>query len=421
MRRASVRVRTWSNHPSPVRPEPVEGRSFLSASVQKKGAAFEGTHESTTFVGPVHKLRPNRSGGSILSRIALGLALLGSVLGAQPAAAPVTFPEVRPGTPIRLPRDHGAHPDYRTEWWYVTGWLRTPDGKPLGFQVTFFRSRPAIASGNPSAFAPRQVLFAHAALSDPAAAKLLHDQRVARAGFGIAQAATEDSAIRLLDWSFARRPDGSFRASIPARGFGLDLAFTPTQPAMANGTGGYSRKGPRPEQASYYYSMPHLRVSGTVLRGGRRVTVTGEAWLDREWSSTLLPPEAVGWDWAGINLDDGGALMAFQVRSKDGRPVYAGGTLRRPDGSQVALRPDQVRFVPRRRWRSSQSGGAYPVEADFVVRLPEGERRFHLRPLFDAQELAGGPGMPTYWEGAVSTAGGRGYLELTGHAGDLNL
>jgi predicted secreted hydrolase len=348
--------------------------------------------------------------------------LLGSSLAAEPAAAPVRYPEVVPGTSIRLPRDHGAHPDYRTEWWYVTGWLRTAGGEPLGFQVTFFRSRPAIATANPSAFAPRQVMFAHAALSDPAAGKLIHDQRVARAGFGIAAASSSDALLELLDWSMVRRRDGSFAATIPARGFGLDLAFRAAQPAMANGRSGYSRKGPRPEQASYYYSMPHLKVSGTVLRGGQRVAVTGEAWLDREWSSTLLPPQAAGWDWAGLNLDDGAALMAFQVRDRDGNPAWAGGTFRRRDGSQVALGPDEVRFVPRRRWRSPESGAAYPVEAEFVVRLPEGERRFLMKPLFDAQELDGrATGMPTYWEGAVATEGGRGYLELTGYAGALGL
>jgi predicted secreted hydrolase len=358
----------------------------------------------------------------LVKRLWLLLALLAGSLSARPAAAPVRFPEVTPGTPIQFPRDHGAHPDHRIEWWYLTGWLRTEGGAPLGFQITFFRSRPAIATANPSAFTPRQVLFAHAAVSDPATGKLVHDQRVARAGFGVAQSATQDMALRLMDWSLVRRPDGSFRASTPARGFGLDLAFAPTQPAIANGLGGYSRKGPLPQQASYYYSIPHLKVSGTVLRGGRRVPVTGEAWLDREWSSTLLPPDAIGWDWAGINLDDGGALMAFQVRAKDGRAIYAGGTYRRPSGEQLSLAPDQVRFVPRRRWRSLASGGVYPVEAEFVVRLPEGERRFPLRPMFDAQELDGrGTGMPTYWEGAVSTPGGRGYLELTGYAGDLSL
>ena len=150
--------------------------------------------------------------------------------------------------------------------------------------------------------------------------------------------------------------------------------------------------------------------------------MTGSAWLDHEWSSEALQPEASGWDWIGVNLDDGGALMAFQVRGRDGKPVYAGGTLRRADGRQTVLGPKDVRFVPRRRWRSPATGASYPVEAEFVVRLPEGERRFPLKPMFDAQELDGrGGGMPVYWEGAVTTQGGRGYLELTGYAGDLNL
>lgn len=359
-----------------------------------------------------------------MRRAAILLGLLATAGLAQPAGERrvVAYPEVTPGLALRFPRDHGAHPDHRIEWWYFTGWLRTPEGRPLGFQITFFRSRPAIAAANPSRFAPGQILFAHAALSDPATGKLVHDQRVARAGFGLAETSTADANVTLLDWTLRRSPDGTFRAATPAGGFGLDLSFRPRQPAMANGQAGYSRKGPRPEQASYYYSMPHLAVTGTVTRAGNPVPVSGEAWLDREWSSTLLPPQAVGWDWAGLNLDDGSALMAFQVRARGGRALYAGGTLHRPDGRQTAFGPGDVRFLPRRHWRSPATGALYPVEAEFVVRLPTGMRRFPLRPMFDAQELDGRrAGMPAYWEGAVTTPGGRGYLELTGYAGTIGL
>lgn len=357
-----------------------------------------------------------------MRRLGLLLALTGTAWAAPVANVGVRYPDVAPGPAFRFPRDHGSHDAYRTEWWYFTGWLRTPDGEPLGFQITFFRSRPNADPANPSAFAPRQIVFAHAALSDPAIGKLVHDQRMARGGFGIAGAASDDARVKLLDWRLERGPDGVFRAATPARGFGLDLALAPTQPPMVNGAGGYSRKGPDPKQASYYHSMPQLTVTGTVTRAGKPVRVTGRAWLDREWSSTLLDPKAVGWDWVGLNMDDGSALMAFQVRGKDGAPVWAGGTFRRPDGSQAVLAPGDVRFVPRRRWRSPASGGAYPVEAEFVVRLPEGVRRFPVKPLFDAQELDGrAAGMPVYWEGAVSTPGGRGYLELTGYAGALTL
>ncbi|PTQ13577.1 carotenoid 1,2-hydratase [Sphingomonas oleivorans] len=351
----------------------------------------------------------------MLALLALGISCAGPAAGPDP-----DYPPVMPGVEFRFPRDHGAHPAYRTEWWYFTGWLQGADGKPLGFQITFFRSRPSADPSNPSAFAPRQILFAHAALSDPVKARLIHDRRIARAGFGLATAAEGDARIRLLDWRLDRRADGIFRAHVPARDFALDLAFAPTQPVMVNGDRGYSRKGPRPEQASYYYSMPQLAVTGTVVKDGKPIAVKGRAWLDREWSSTLLPPNAAGWDWTGINFDDGAALMAFQVRGRDGHPIHAGGTMRRPDGSQIVLAPADVRFVPRRRWRSPQTGAVYPVEADFIVRLPEGVRRVRLKPLFDAQELDGRAGaMPVYWEGLVSTQSGRGYLELTGYAGAL--
>jgi predicted secreted hydrolase len=356
------------------------------------------------------------------TRVALALLLLAIGWAAPMASPQPAYPVVVPGAEFRFPRDHGAHPAYRTEWWYFTGWLEAADGRPIGFQITFFRSRPAIDPANPSAFAPRQILFAHAGLSDPARGRLIHDQRIARQGFGIAEALEDDARITLLDWHLARGVDGVFHATVGARDFRLDLAFSPTQPAMLNGDGGYSRKGPQPEQASYYYSMPQLAVAGSVVRDGKREAMTGRAWLDREWSSSYLAPDAVGWDWTGVNFDDGAALMAFQIRRREGQALHAGGTFRRADGTQLVLTPEDVRFVPRRHWHSPQTGAIYPVEADFEIRLPEGMRRIRLTPLFDAQELDGrATGMPSYWEGLVSTPGGRGYLELTGYAGSLGL
>ncbi len=358
-------------------------------------------------------------------RRALALFLAVALAWAVPAAgAPdlPRYPAVTPGTTLTFPADHGAHPQFRTEWWYVTGWLQGADGRPMGFQVTFFRSRPATDQANPSAFAPRQILFAHAALSDPKVGRLLHDQRAARAGFGLAEASTTDTDIVIDDWRLKRDPDGLFTARTAGKDFALDLAFAPTQPVMLQGKDGYSQKGPHPAQASHYYSLPHLRVSGRVTRAGKVETVTGQAWLDREWSSTLLDPKAVGWDWVGLNLDDGGALMAFQVRGADGRALWAGGSLRAADGTLTRFGPTDVRFATRRQWRSPRTGATYPVARDLTVRLPAGERRFPLTPLFDDQELdsrAGGG--PVYWEGAVTTPGGRGYLELTGYVAPLKM
>jgi predicted secreted hydrolase len=350
----------------------------------------------------------------------IALLAAAQTAAARPPAAPApAYAPVLPGQPLAFPADHGAHPQYRTEWWYITGWLDTPEG-PQGFQVTFFRSRPPVDPRNPSAFAARQVLFAHAALSDPKAGRLLHDQRIARQGFGLAEAATTDTDIVLDDWRLKREADGRFLARAGGKDFGLDLAFTPTQGVLPQGDGGYSRKGPRVDQASHYYSIPHLRVSGLVRRGARTTRVSGEAWLDREWSSTLLDPRAVGWDWTGLNLDDGGALMAFQVRNAAGKTLWAGGSLRAANGSVVNFAPADVTFAVRRRWRSPRTGADYPIDRLLTVQLPQGPRRFAITPLFDDQELDSRlGGGPVYWEGAVRTDGGRGYLELTGYVAPL--
>lgn len=359
-----------------------------------------------------------------MRRLFAAVALLFALAGAGGAQTPTlpTYPTVRPGLALSFPRDHGAHPEYRTEWWYVTGWLDAGGGEKLGFQVTFFRTRPEVDQANPSAFAPKQILFAHAALSDPKVGRLLHDQRAARAGFGLAEAAVQDADVRIDDWSLTRATDGRFAARTPGKEFGLDLVFTPTQPVLLQGQGGYSRKGPLPNQASYYYSLPHLRVSGTVQRASKTIRVSGEAWLDREWSSTLLDPQAVGWDWVGLNLDDGSALTAFQVRDKQGDALWTGGSLRRQDGSVVHFAPGAVTLAQGRRWRSPRTGASYPVERDLTVILPEGRRRWPLKPLFDDQELdSRAAGGPIYWEGAVSAPGGRGYLELTGYAQPMKL
>src|SRR5690606_16962716 len=159
--------------------------------------------------------------------------------------------------------------------------------------------------------------------SDPADGRLLHAQRIAREGFGLAQASVGDADLVLDDWRLTRGADGRFHAKAGGDDFALDLSFAQRQPVLAQGDGGFSRKGAQAAQASYYYSLPQRQVTGSVRRGERRLKVSGTAWLDREWSSSLLDPRAVGWDWAGINLDDGGALMAYQVRDAAGKTIWA--------------------------------------------------------------------------------------------------
>ncbi len=339
-----------------------------------------------------------------------------------PAAAAVSYPDVRPGETFRFPRDHGAHPEYRTEWWYITGWLRTRDGRDLGVQITFFRSRPDLDATGRSRFSPAQLLFAHAALADPRAGRLRHAQVAARAGLGLAEVSSETTDVQLERWSLALDGD-TYRARIPAGDFELALAFRTDRPPVPQGEDGYSRKGPLARQASRYYSRPNLAVSGTVRTPAGTDAVTGLAWLDHEWSSEILDERAVGWDWIGLNLDDGSALMAFRIRAADGTTLWAGGGLTRRDGTARRFTEGEVRFTPARLWTSPRTGTHYPV----AMRVETPDLVLDLSPLLDDQELDSRASVGTvYWEGAVmaSASGrpvGRGYLELTGYWRKLRL
>jgi predicted secreted hydrolase len=357
--------------------------------------------------------------------IAMLLSLLAAYLAAIPhvAASPPKFPPVLQAKPLVFPRDYGSHPAFRTEWWYVTGWLETADKKPLGFQVTFFRSATEHDPANPSRFAPRQLIIAHAALSDPAASKLLHGQKSAREGFGLAYAKEGNTDVKLDDWNMRREENGRYQTIITADNFILRLSLTPTQAPMLQGDNGFSRKGPRPEQASYYYSEPQLGVTGTVVHNGEEKTVTGTAWLDHEWSSEYLAPDADGWDWVGANLDDGSALMAFQIRGKDGTKVWAYAGLRDRNGQFTRFKPEQVNFEPQRMWRSPRTNATYPV----AMRIEIDSTVWFLNPLYDDQELDSRETTgAVYWEGAVivtrdGKSAGRGYFEMTGYVKPLRL
>jgi len=343
-------------------------------------------------------------------------------LAAARAGAQVSYPAVVPDTALEFPRDHGSHSQFRTEWWYITAWVRDPDGHDLGIQITFFRNRPGVAESGSSSFAPRQLLFAHAAIADPRHGRLRHDQRAARAGFGLAETAETTTDVRIGDWSL-RLAANAYKARIAARDFTVDLNFTGQALPLLQGAQGVSRKGPHAHQVSYYYSRPHLDVAGTVAVDGRAAAVRGTAWLDHEWSSDYLAPEARGWDWVGLNFDDGSALMAFRIRDSGGAAYWAGGAVQDKRGVVRDLRPEDITFTPLRRWRSPRTDIDYPV----AFSLRAGAIDITLEPLFDDQELDSRASVGTiYWEGAVRAfAGGReigrGYLELTGYGSALKL
>ena len=347
-------------------------------------------------------------------RLLLALSALPAWRVAEAAGG--DFAPVRPGRSLVFPADHGAHPDFRTEWWYATGWLSLPDGSPLGFQTTFFRVRTGVGEGSASAFAPRQLILAHAALADPRLRRLRHDERSARVGFGRAGFEVGRSGVWVGDWRFGQAGD-TYRAEVRAADFAYALDLVPDGPPLLNGAAGFSVKAADPRHASYYYSRPQLQVSGTVTLDGRSQAVVGRAWLDHEWSSEVMPEGAQGWDWIGVNLDDGDALMAFRMRGADGKPMWAAASWRAKDGTTRILTPAEVAFEPLREWRSPRTGIGYPV----AWRLTVAGRVFELQPLIDDQELDSRRSTgAVYWEGAVRLIAdgrevGRGYLEMTGY------
>jgi len=347
-------------------------------------------------------------------------------LAASPAFAKAQSPRG-----LTFPTDFGAHPASRTEWWYATGSLQS-GARLWGFQVTFFRSSTGIAAASGSRFGPGQLLFAHAALTDLEGKRLRHDQRIARSGFGIAQARGDDTGVVLHDWQMSRvaQPVDTARSRYRAQvasdsaGFAFDLRFDATQAVLLQGDAGLSKKGPGANETSRYYSEPQLAVRGTLTLEGKPIAVDGRAWLDHEWSDAFIPPQAVGWDWIGMNLDDGSALTAFRLRRADGSAVYAGGSFRRAGEAVRPFGPDDAVFTPGRTWESAASRARYPVE--WAIATPVG--KFSVKALLDNQELdSRGSTGAIYWEGLsdlLDDTGrrvGRGYLEMTGYAAALRL
>ena len=342
--------------------------------------------------------------------------------------------------PMRFPRDFGAHRDTRTEWWYITGYA-TQGERMFGFQVTFFRSLVPATQGLASTFAARQLLFAHAAVTDVGSGRSQHDQRIARwsglpasqDGFGQGFAADEDTGLRLGTgpdaWTLRRVEGNRYRTRAVADRFAIDLELATTQPTLLQGRDGLSQKGPAADQVSRYYTEPQMRVAGELAIGERRyrldTAATGRnaAWLDHEWSDEIMPPGAVGWDWLGMNGFDGFALTAFRLRRADGSALWSGGSWRSA-GRLRTFEGGEVTFEVLRQWTSPHTGVRYPV--DFRLATPAGA--FTLHALVDDQELDSRASTgAVYWEGlselrdSSGRAVGRGYLELTGYQAPLKL
>ena len=328
-----------------------------------------------------------------------------------------------------FPRDHGAHPGFRTEWWYFTGNLRDAAGNRYGYQLTFFRQGVRMKPSDPgNPWSLRDLYPAHFALTDARSGAFHYAEQITRSGPGLAGAATGGMNVWNLGWS-ARMEKERIRLRARHGGMELALELSPRKPLVLQGDRGLSRKGPGKGQASYYYSFTDLAATGTIRTPAaqRPVPVEGVSWFDQEFSSNALTKDQAGWDWFSIHLSDGRDLMLYFLRKGDGTvEKESSGTLVEPDGRSRHLTLDETRVEVLATWTSPKSGGKYPSR--WRIRIPSAGIDLQLAPLVAAQELIteGSTGV-TYWEGAVDgkgTSAGRpvtceGYVEMTGYAGSL--
>jgi predicted secreted hydrolase len=345
--------------------------------------------------------------------------LLGAELapGYRHATEPRTF---------RFPQDHAAHPGFRNEWWYLTGNLDGNDGQRYGYELTLFRF--ALAPGPPatsdSSWATNDVFIGHFAITDVAGGRFFVAEDVARGAAGLAGAHANPVRVWINNWQLRERPAAgnrsSWSVSAATDNLRLELTLEAQKPPVLHGDGGRSQKSADPRNASYYYSLSRLRTVGEIGIDDRRVAVNGLSWLDREWSSSALAADQVGWDWFALQLIDGSELMFYQLRKTDGSiDAFSSGSLIAKDGSRRPLARDEVLLEVLGSWTNTE-GSRYPQ--GWRLRVPSENIDLRVRPVMRDQELRT---FVKYWEGAVDVTGtrgaervaGRGYVELTGYAG----
>lgn len=351
-------------------------------------------------------------------------AALCALCAVTPAKAEPDWAVSLPGWKYEFPRDHFAHPAFKTEWWYFTGNLTAQDGRDLGFQLTFFRQGVRRGAEAGTRFAVGDIKLAHFAVTDISGKKFRFAQRVSRGSFGEAGFSDGERIAWIEDWSLRLTGPGQFRLEARDEDFALALDLKTTKEPVFHGEDGVSQKSAGEGRASHYYSYTRLAAEGTVTLEGREIRVNGWSWFDQEWATNQLTENQTGWDWLSLQFDDNTELMLFQIRLKDGgRDPFSHGTWIDADGNTTAVKTGDFELVPGRVWRSEQTGGDYPVE--WKLRIPKLGVELDVTAAMDEQELVLQP--ISYWEGSVRAKGtrngqelrARGYLEMTGYAGGL--
>lgn len=318
-----------------------------------------------------------------------------------------------------FPDDHGPHPEFRNEWWYVTGNLDADKGERFGFELTFFRFALApTVDPSQSAWRTNQLYIAHLAVTDAERKRFFVAQRYSRGALGLAGAEADPLRIWIDDWHIQGEAE-SWNLVASDEDFGIELSLEFLKQPVLNGIGGLSQKSAEPGNASYYYSITRLGTAGTIRIGDDSFRVSGLSWLDREWSTSALAPEQVGWDWFALQLSDGTDLMFYNLRLKDGsQDPASAGTWVEPNGMSAHIEPEDIAITVLDTW-TSPAGGTYPSR--WQVAIPAIDLELTVTPVLADQELFT---TVRYWEGAVDVRGirsgervdGRGYVELTGYA-----
>ncbi len=340
-------------------------------------------------------------------------------LSLAPGAPGPAFKEAVEPLEFSAQVDHGPHFDFQTEWWYYTGNLESEAGNRYGYQLTLFRRglSPGLAQRR-SNFGSNQIYFAHLALTDASLGEHRAFERFSRGVEGLAGASADPYQVYLEDWSVAALDSTGSTLRLRAReqDVSLDLHLQAERAPVMHGPGGLSLKGVNPTDATYYYSIPALSTDGTLWVRGEQLFVHGSSWFDHEWGSSVMPLGAVGWDWFGLQLDDGRELMLYQIRTLDD-VLISGGTIIEQDGRAIWLSEADFEIETLSTWSSRLSGSKYP--SGWRIGLPGEQLELELQPLLADQENRL---TIVYWEGAVTVAGsvgGRGYVELTGYQASL--
>ena len=334
------------------------------------------------------------------------------------AASDPVYREALPGYHYSFPRDHFEHSEFRTEWWYYTGNARAADGKRFGFELVFFRQAQRRGdSENRSAWRADDLYLAHLALTEIDGGRFLVEQRLNRAGPGLAGASFAQQRVWNGNWS-AAWDDQKQTLRATASEFSFELHLDPLKPPVIHGDNGISQKAEGQGRASHYVSFSRLAVAGEIRARDVKYTVTGTAWMDHEWFTHQLEDTQVGWDWFSVQLADNRELMLFQLRRKDGAiDPYSAGTYVDAQGRARHLSQKDFSLTPLERWTSPQTKGSYPVR--WQIRIPSLNISLEATAAVRAQELRAADGAgPSYWEGAVRYSGsqtGVGYLEMTGY------